>query len=224
MRSLLSILFCLFAISSTCAQTSARHPTIKQTRPPDSRPQYFPVGLFSKYPKLSEWEARWYASELRQLREPSLLEGKNSRGYSVYRLLLISSFSPSLAIRLVVNPDGTGTLATKLRTNIRREDENSPVEQTLAVSSKQVNDFLSLLYEAGFWSLPTAKYAHGYDGEEWLLEGKRNDKYHIVDRWSGAMEATYFRACNYLRELSPLKVERRRIRRDTSQESAPTPD
>lgn len=218
------MLFCLFAISSTCGQTNAKRPTIKQTRPPDSKPQYFPVGLFSRYPELSDWEARWYASELRQLQEPSLLAGKNRRSYSVYRFLLVPSFSPSLVIRLVVNPDGTGTLATKLRTNIRGEDENALVEQTLAVSSEQVNDFLNLLHEADFWSLPTAKSTHGWDGEEWLLEGKRNDKYHVVDRWSGALEATYSRACNYLQELSPLKVERRRRRRDTSQESAPTPN
>jgi len=223
MRSLLSIFLCLFAISSTCAQTGAKR-TIEQTKPPDNKPQYFPVGLFSQYPELSEWEARWYASELRQLREPSLLEGKNRRGYSEYRFLLIPSFSPSLVIRLVVNPDGTGTLVAKLRTNMRGQDENAPREQILAFSSEQVNDFFNLLHEADFWSLPTAKSGYGFDGEEWLLEGKRNDKYHVVDRWSGAMEGTYSRACNYLQELSPLKVERRRTRRDTGQESAPIAD
>src|SRR5229473_3764996 len=99
MRSLLSIFLCLFAVSSTCAQTSTKRPSIKQTKPPDSKPQYFPVGLFSRYPELSESEARWYASELRQLREPSLLEQKNRRGYSTYRFLLIPSFSPSLVVR-----------------------------------------------------------------------------------------------------------------------------
>lgn len=215
---------CLFAISSICAQTSTKRPAIKQTMPPDSNPQYFPVGLFSKYPELSESRARWYASELRQLREPSLLERKNRRGYSVYRFLRMPSFSPSFVIRLVVNPDGAGTLTAKLRTNRRGEDENPPPEQILAVSLEQVNEFFSLLHEADFCSLPTGKSGYGHDGEEWLLEGNRNGKYHVVDRWSGSMEATYSRACNYLQELSPLKVERQRRRRDTSQESAPTPD
>jgi hypothetical protein len=222
MRPLISIFLCLFAISSTCAQTRTKRPAINQSMPPDSKPQYFPVGLFSKYPELSEWEARWYASELRQLREPSLLERKNRRGYSVYRFLLIPSFSPSLVIRLVVNPNGTGMLAAKLRTNGWGDDENAPREQTLPVSSEQVNEFLNLLHEADFWSLPTAKSGYGFDAEEWLLEGKRNGKYHVVDRWSGSMEATYSRVCNYLQELSPLK-ERRRRSRDTSKESAPTP-
>jgi hypothetical protein len=58
------------------------------------------------------------------------------------------------------------------------------------------------------------------NGEEWLWEGHRNGKYQVVDRWSGSMEATYSRACNYLQELSPLKVERRRRRRSSYQTSA----
>jgi hypothetical protein len=224
MPSLLSIFLCLFAISSTCAQTSTKRPAIKQTMPPDSEPQYFPVGLFSKYPELSEWEARWYASELRQLREPSLLERKNRRGYSAYRFLLIPSFSPSLVIRLVVNPDGTGTLAAKLRTNSRGEDKNAPREQTVTAASEQVNEFFDLLRDADFWALPTAKSERGFDGQEWLLEGAWDGKYHVVDRWSGSMEASYSRACKYLQELSPLKAETTRTKRAPRQESAPTPD
>jgi len=75
---------------------------------------------------------------------------------SVYRFLRMPSFWPSLVIRLVVSPDGTGTLVAK-RTNSQVEDENAPREQTLPISSEQVNDFLNLLHEADFWSLPTAK-------------------------------------------------------------------
>jgi hypothetical protein len=78
-------------------------------------------------------------------------------------------------------------------------------DKTLSVSSEQVNEFLKQLHEADFWSLPTAKFVYGHDGEEWLLEGKRNDKYHVVDRWSGSMEATYSRACNSLQELPPFE-------------------
>jgi hypothetical protein len=67
----------------------------KQTNPPDANPQYLPVGLFSKYPPLSEWRARWYAGELRDLEEPSLRRGKITSG-TVYRFLLIPPFTPSL--------------------------------------------------------------------------------------------------------------------------------
>lgn len=207
MRSLLSIFLCFLAVSSSCGQTTAKRPKIRQVNPPDRNPQYFPVGLFSKYPELSDWEARWYASELRALNEPPLLEGK-ARHSVVYRFLLIPSFSPSLAIRLVVNPDGTGTLVAKLRANSRGGTEAAPAEETVSVSSEQVGKFEDLLDESNFWCLPTKwDLVRGADGEEWILEARKNGKYHVVDRWSGWRGVSYSQAYEYMRELSPLKVQ-----------------
>jgi hypothetical protein len=102
--------------SSLGAQTETKRPAIKQTRPPDRNPQYFPVGLFSKYPQLSEFEVRWYASELRGLQGPSLLNGNSKRGPATYLFLLVPFFAPSLVIRLTVNSGGTGTPVVKSST------------------------------------------------------------------------------------------------------------
>jgi len=220
MRSL-ALLLCLLPISCICAQSGPRHAAIKQTRPPDRKPQYFPVGLFSQYPELSEWITRWYASELRALEEPSLHRWETRRGAAVYRFLLIPSFSPSLAVRLMVNPDGTGILVAKSTANSSKEGKAILRQETVAVSVEQVDQFLSLLREADFWSLPSAKTQLGFDGEEWLMEAKRSGKYHVVDRWSGAMDADYSRACRYLQELSPVKAEKRR--RLAHQEWTPSP-
>src|SRR5262249_6755464 len=223
MRPLRSLFLCFLLVSSLCAQTTAKRPKIKQVNPPDRNPQYFPVGLFSKYPELSDWEARWYANELRALNEPSILEGK-VRHTVVYRFLLIPSFSPSLAIRLVVNPDGTGTLVAKLRANSRGGMKPSPAEETISVSSEQVDKFEKLLDESNFWFLPTKwDPVSGFDGQEWILEAKKSGKYHVVDRWSGWREVSYSQACEYLRELSPLKSEIQRRKRPADHVSTPAP-
>jgi len=226
MRALLSILFCLLASTALCAQTATKRPASKQIWPPDSKPQYFPVGLFSQSPQLSEWRARWYASELRNLEEPSLLKDKIDRGAVTFRFLLIPSFSPSLAIRLVVNPDGTGRLVAKMGTKGESAIEAAPKQATVPVSANQVRKFLNMLQEAHFWSLQSAKSdsVGGADGEEWLLEGKQNDKYQVVDRWHGWIEASYARACDYLQELSPLKVDLQRRQRPTSKQPDTTPN
>jgi hypothetical protein len=221
MRSFLSIFLCFLAVSSSFGQPTAKRPRIKQVNPPDRNPQYFPVGLFSKYPDLSDWEARWYASELRALKEPSLLES-DARHSVVYRFLLIPSFSPSLAIRLVVNPDGTGTLVAKLRAMSKGGTEAASAEETVSVSSEQVGKFEKLLDASNFWFLPTKwDPVRGCDGQEWILEGKKNGKYHVVDRWSGWREVSYSQACEYLRELSPLKSEILRRKSPTNQISTP---
>jgi hypothetical protein len=227
MRLLLSFLFCLCGLVSLYAQTEAKHPMTKQTNPPDANPQYFPVGLFSKYRPLSEWRARWYAGELRDLEEPSLRRGKITSG-TVYRFLLIPPFTPSLVVRLTVNPDGTGNLIATLGTRRSRGGETTPTQQALSLTPDQVNKFLNLVREANFWSLPSARPEESQvrfaDGKEWLLEGKESSKYHVVNRSDNATEVGFSLACNYLQELSPLKTETGHRKRSTIQQPLPTPD
>jgi len=227
MRLLLSFLLCLCAPIFLYAQTDAKPLAIKQTNPPDANPQYFPVGLFSKYPQLSESRARWYAGELRDLEEPSLRRGKITSG-PVYRFLLIPPFTPSLVIRLTVNPDGTGNLIAGLGTRRNKSRETTPRQQTLSVSPEQVSKFLGLLREANFWSLPSARYEETLvrvaDGKVWLLEANKSGKYHVVDRSDGLIEVNFSRACDYLLELSPLKAETGYRTRSTIQQSLPAPD
>jgi hypothetical protein len=222
-------LFFLCALSSPCAQTDTNHPIIKQGNPPDSNPQYFPVGLFSKHPQLSEWRARWYAKELRGLEEPSLREAETKHGTAVYRLLLIPPFTPSLVIRLMANSDGTGTLVAKLGTKRGEGDETTPREQTVSVSPEQVSKFLHLFNDADFWSLPTAQpeevgSMRFADAKEWCLEANKSGIYHVVDRPDGGMEVRFSRVCDYLQQLSPLKTETSRRKQTTSQRSVLAPD
>lgn len=125
-------------------------------------------------------------------------------------------------------PDGTGNLLSKLGTKRNRDDGTTPRQQTLAVSREQVGEFLGLLREANFWSLPTAQYEESLtrlaDAKEWLLEANKSGKYHVVDRSDGLIEVSVSRACDYLLELSPLKAETGHRTRSTIQPSTPTPD
>jgi hypothetical protein len=47
---------------------------------------------------------------------------------------------------------------------------------------------LAALDSANFWNTPTLpdadENAVELDGAQWIIEGIRNGKYHIVDRWS----------------------------------------
>ncbi len=203
MRFLPTILLCLLTATPLFAQDRVR-----QQYPPDSNPQYFPAGLFSKSAEVSEWRARWYANELRGFGETSLFED-SGRDSTVYRFLLIPSFAPSLIIQLVVSRTGNGTLVSKLGMNSNGAAGISPREQTVLVSSEQVDKFLKLLHDADFWSLRTSKSdaVTFVDGQEWLLEAKQKDKYHVVDRSHGWMESGFARACDYLQELSHIKME-----------------
>jgi hypothetical protein len=222
-----SVFLCLVVISSCCAQTNTTRARIKQSNPPDRNPQYFPVGIFSRFPQLSELRARWYASELRDMEEPTLRLHNAKLGTSVYRFLLIPPFTPSLAVRVMVNPDGTANLLAKLGT--KRSRDGVPREQEVVLTPEQVSTFSHLLHEAHFWSLPSGKpEAIGVpffaDAKEWLLEANKSGRYHVVDRADGFIEVSFSQVCEYLLEISPLKAQTGYRTRSTIPQSLPTPD
>jgi hypothetical protein len=199
MRGWAPVLLGLVAISGIHAQTKTKH--IQQRFPPDENPQYFPVGLFSEIPGLNEVRARWYASVLRGLEEPSLWSATTKAGEAVYRFTVIPAFAAPFAVRLVVDPDGTGTLIAKWKVREAGAKTGRLEQESLSVGGEQVKQFVELLGDADFWLLSTERPAQGRDGQEWLLEGKENGEYHVVDRWNGVMEDGYYNACQYIYKL-----------------------
>lgn len=55
----------------------------------------------------------------------------------------------------------------------------------MTFSSQQATDFANTLNRVQFWEQPTNATQAGYnlDGAEFVLEGVRDGRYHIVVRW-----------------------------------------
>jgi len=190
------------------AWPQAKRPPMRQVNPPDSDPQYFPRGIFSQYPDLSDWIARWYATELRALEEPSLFEQAKDNSVETYRLLLVPSFRHRLAVRLELQPNGTGLLTAKMTTGADWNPGHVLRMERISISTEQIEGFRTLLTNARFWSLPTEdRGITGFDGTEWVMEGRRHGTHKVVDRWSGFIDEKYLQLCQYLIELSPIKPE-----------------
>jgi hypothetical protein len=198
-RRLLPILLCIAALSPVCAQTVAQQAL--EILAPDENPQYFPIGLFSEDVQVSEWTARRYAKDLRALGEPSLWKTTMKPDWAVYRFTVIPSRAPGFVLRLMVDPDGNATLVAKWQIRGEGPESTHVHQQSVPVGREQVKEFDELVRASNFWLLSTGKLAAGVDGQEWLLEGRRNSEYHIVERWSGAMEGGYYKACEYLYKL-----------------------
>jgi hypothetical protein len=57
------------------------------------------------------------------------------------------------------------------------------------------------LDKAGFWGMRTRSGKQGLDGEELIVEGVEDGKYHVVDRWSPDA-GDYRNVCGFLLELA----------------------
>ncbi len=147
---------------------------------------YFPAGNFDDSEQLSKNREDWYSRELRNLGEPSLLENSTNKSAQVYRFLWLRSFRHPVAIRLDILPDGMGLLTAKMASGADGHEETKLVlndEQQL--TKKQVDWFLRVVEKEGFWDLKAFDHSvMGADGAEWIIEGAKEGRYHVVDRWS----------------------------------------
>ncbi len=78
--------------------------------------------------------------------------------------------------------------------------------QTDPLTKDQWSAFTRRLDRACYWSLPSmSEEIEGNDGAQWILEGRRDGRYHVVDRWSP--NGGVFRdACLYLLTLSKIEI------------------
>ena len=55
----------------------------------------------------------------------------------------------------------------------------------LTLDARRVRQFTSALGTLNFWNLPAADPTRfGHDGAQWILEGVKGGRYHVIDRWS----------------------------------------
>jgi hypothetical protein len=63
------------------------------------------------------------------------------------------------------------------------------------------------LEKADFWNMTPNELPRGLDGANWIIEGAKKGKYHIVDRWSPE-DGPFREAALYLINLSKLKIDK----------------
>jgi hypothetical protein len=143
-------------------------------------PRYFPEGA------LSDSSVAWYAKQLYAMDEPSISKRANEMAIETYRFTWLRTFHAPFAFRMEVTADGGALVRIKSTSGKGGYEPGRVVlDKTINVGKEQVDRFKSMLVDFGFWSLPATDSSRGgYDGAEWVFEGLKDGRYHVVERWS----------------------------------------
>ncbi len=157
---------------------SQRSPAKASTPSTSDGPVYLPSG---------QSDAALMPMVLYSLGEPSLLEAAKDANFLSFRVSYISFPSTrQVAVRLLVNTDGSGQIVSAVKSGEEKE-----VERTKGnVSVPDVKKFLQLIEKSGFWSMSSidqktdevGRRTYTFDGTLWLLEGVGNGSFHYVYR------------------------------------------
>jgi hypothetical protein len=147
-----------------------------------------------------------YSDALGRMNEPSLWKAsQNDRKLTAYRLLWLPTWGRPVAVRIetaggratlhMVQLDGDGgydlgKIDTTKRMSLRRTDWERLVRRVRT---------------AGFWDMPSRIDRLGADGEELIVEGVTDGRYHVVDRWTPEAGA-YRELCRTLLDLSGIDL------------------
>jgi hypothetical protein len=167
---------------------------------------YFPPGVFSTNEWRDQFRRDWYSKHLEAMHEASFYFPDSSEEES-YRFLWLRSFHHPVAVR--VRSSGGGLLITvkELSGAGGHDPGKLTVNRTRKVAKEEWDEFIRLIEQTCYWGLPTEDEGLiGEDGAQWILEGVRSSRYHIVDRWS-PRNGSYREACLYMLKLSGLGVD-----------------
>jgi len=166
---------------------------------------FFPPKVLAQDQPGNQFRTNWYSKHLRAMKEEPLYSADDASRES-YRFLWLRTFHHPVAVRIwkcgsvrfisVKELDGAGGYEPgKLKLERKRE-----------LTSDEWHEFLRRLADACYWQLPTREDDFGFDGAQWIFEGVREGRYHVVDRWT-PQSGGYRELCLYALQLSGLKVD-----------------
>jgi hypothetical protein len=151
---------------------------------PASNTQFFPKSI--DHAGMHGLKNHWYSMQLQGLDEPSLFALAGKTTAQAYRLLWLRTFHHPIAVRVDIEPDGTGVLTTKMGSGAGGYSPGKLVQNSSRkLDGVEVKQFLALIERVGFWTAanPVTDQT-GTDGSQWVIEGLKSGNYHVIDRWS----------------------------------------
>lgn len=146
----------------------------------------------------------WYAKFLGVMGEKSLLY--NLGETEIYRFLWLRTFHHPIFVRIEKRDNSIQLFSKEFDGRANGYTGKELRNEKRILNEQQWCNFLSLLEKSEYWKIPT-DYTMGRDGANWILEGVKDGRYHVVNRWSPENHE-YREACIYLLKLSGVDTDR----------------
>jgi hypothetical protein len=127
---------------------------------------------------------RWYSHDLSAMREQRLVPAGHDPVES-YRFTWLRSFDPPIAVRISATARDTFAVVSQTSGSAYFTPPHLLRHDSIRVTAPEWASVRAALARAAFWTAnPEPAALGGTDGAQWVLEGLRESRYHIVDRWS----------------------------------------
>ncbi len=134
---------------------------------------------------LDDFRRQWYSLHLSTMGEPSLSCGAVTEP-ETYRFIWLRTFDRPIAVRVGSSERAVHLVAIELSGAGGYAPGGVAKRIERSLSRADWKALVAVLRKSDFWTMPTqpTPRAVGFDGAQWILEGRRRTEYHVVDRFS----------------------------------------
>ncbi len=144
--------------------------------------QFFPKSSLDL--RGDDFKAKWYSTQLRALREPSLLAVATNTKAESYRFLWLRTFHHPIAVRVDLQADGTWILITKVASGAGGYGPGTLTTNTSRpLTAQEAQSLRSKVENDGFWVHPTRSTIKQ---ERMDRSGLLREQKPVVTMWSTA--------------------------------------
>jgi hypothetical protein len=162
--------------------------------------------LQSKYvASLDEFKTRWYNQQLKAMQEPLL--GLEVQCDDYVRFIWLRTFHNPVVVSFY-SCKGKNILRWKVLDGAGGYDPGQiKISKERELSIEEWNKVQEILDDMEFWRLYTEDPSNrGFDGAQWIIEGKCEKYYHIVDRWTPSKNNSFRQGCLKLLAFTDISV------------------
>jgi hypothetical protein len=172
---------------------------------------YFPIKTKTGGEGISEFQSKWYGQSLERMKEPRLPEFAKDVHAEVYRITILPTWGNSIAIRVQKHGEVYSLSARRLDGQAGYDLGKLVESKDIALGADDSKTLAALIQNLNFFQMSTEDEVRGTDGDEWIIEGVSQGKYHVTVRWcadsydTGKRKLTAFLAlCKFLVDKSTL--------------------
>ena len=144
---------------------------------------YFPIKGKAGSEGLTAFEAEWYGKSLQRMNEPHLRDFTKDASADVYRMMILPTWGNSIVVRVQRHGELYSLSARRLDGQAGYDPGKLVEKKEVELNADDSKTLGVLLQNLIFFRMPTENDISGNDGEEWILEGVSQGKYHVVQRW-----------------------------------------
>jgi hypothetical protein len=132
---------------------------------------------------VTAFAAKWYGKSLELMKEPCLPEFAKDASAEVYRILILPTWGNPIVVRVQRRGKKFSLSARRLDGQAGYDPGKLVETKDIDLSSEDSIALDSLIQNLSFFQLAVDDDVKGFDGDEWILEGVSQGKYHVVQRW-----------------------------------------